>query len=193
MQEDRIPSAAMSRRSLVVGGLVAAAGTAAGARWWLSGGSASDTRPMVEGHASVGAAAPRFTLEELRNGGSITLPREGEPLLLAFSATWCLTCVAELRNFQSVHAMFDGRARIAVVNFQQSRSTILSLVDRLDVPDVSVLLDSTGAVTRAYRVNALPAMALVDGQGIVRAIGPEYFSVETVIRRLAEVGVMPNQ
>lgn len=193
MQEDRLTSHAISRRTFVTGGLLTGAATAFAAHWWLRGRFAWHREPVVEGHATVGAPAPRFTLEQLRNRGSISLPREEEPLLLAFSATWCLTCVAELRNFQAVDAMFRGKARIVVVNFQQARLTILSLVDRLDVPDVSILLDSTGAVTRAYRVTALPAMALVDGQGIVRAVGNEYLSVERIIERMAEVGAVPIQ
>ncbi len=193
MQQHPSSRRAISRRSFVSRGAFVAVSAAVGGYWLLQGGAGGPEEPEVEGRASVGEPAPRFGLEELRSGRTVSLPREDEPVLLSFSATWCLTCVAELSNFQAVHTVFHGKARIAVVNFQQSRSTILGLVDRLDAPDVSILLDSTGAVTRAFRVNALPAMALIDGQGIVRAVGHEYLSVETVIKRMAEVGVTPNQ
>lgn len=69
---------------------------------------------------------------------------------------------------------------------------MLNLVDRLDVPDVPILLDCTGAVTRAYRVNALPATALIDATGIARSVDHEYLSTERVLQQLAAVGITPT-
>jgi len=143
--------------------------------------------PLENQRAAVGERAPRFVLEEVRTGRSVSLPAHGMPALLSFSATWCLTCVAELRNLQIVQGTFRGKATIAVVDFQQTRDSVLNLIDRLNVPDVTVLLDSDGSVTRAYRVNSLPAMALIDNAGVVQELGNVFLSPEVIVERLGRV------
>ena len=191
MNESKFWRRPVSRRMAVGAGFVAAS-TVTGAWWWRGSGSPTTIGPLDNQRAAAGERAPRFVLEEVRTGRSVSLPAHGMPALLSFSATWCLTCVAELRNLQIVQGTFRGKATIAVVDFQQTRDSVLNLIDRLNVPDLTVLLDSDGSVTRAYRVNSLPAMALIDAKGVVRELGNVFLSPEVIVERLGRVVRTPG-
>lgn len=182
----------IARRSLLAGGFVAAASSLVAANRLLGDGSPASLGPLDTRRAVRGEQAPAFALKHIRTGSVGVLPQSGTPALLSFSATWCLSCVAELRNLQEVQHEFQGRASLAVVNFRQEEGTVLNLVDRLEVPDVPILLDSNGAVTRAYRVNALPAMALIDAAGMLREVGSAFLSPALIRERLALLWVQPR-
>lgn len=182
----------MPRRTALAGGVIAAASALVGASRLFQDDSQAALGPLDSRPGVPGEPAPAFALRHTRTGAISTLPLYGIPALLSFSATWCLSCVAELRNLQEVYREFQGRASLAVVNFQQTENAVLNLVDRLEVTDVPILLDSNGAVTRAYRVNALPAMALIDAAGILREVGYVFLSPGLIRERLAFVGVQPR-
>src|SRR3990172_794872 len=122
----------IARRSLLAGGFIAAASALVAAKRLLGDGSPAGRALLDNRRAVPGEPAPAFALKHIRTGSIGVLPQRGTPALLSFSATWCLTCVAELRNLQEVHAEFQGRASLAVINFQQTEGAVLNLVDRLD-------------------------------------------------------------
>jgi len=140
----------ITRRGLLAGGFIAAASSLAAATRLLGDGTQVSLGPLDHRRAVSGEPAPAFALKYIRTGSIGVLPQSGTPALLSFSATWCLTCVAELRNFQEVHAEFAGAASLVVVNFQQREETVLNLVDfAWTFPTFQSLRDTVGHVTRA--------------------------------------------
>ena len=140
--------------------------------------------------AAEGELAPDFLLEDARTGTAISLSQfRGKPLLVNFSATWCVTCVAEFRNFEEAQGIIGDEGQILVVDFQQPRQTVLDLIIPLNIDTVPVLLDSGGEVTRHYRVLGLPTTMLVAADGTVVRIGRGYMSPEIIRGAFAELGL----
>ena len=120
-----------------------------------------------------GRPAPAFRLTTL-DGQPVALEDlAGKVVLLDFWATFCAPCVAALPDLQALHAKYQS-AGFSVVG--------VSVDDRLALVRKATkaagvtypLLQSTADVWNAYKVNALPALILVDRQGrIVKRFGGE--------------------
>lgn len=152
--------------------------------------ASADYGVLGASRAAEGNPAPDFVLEDTRTGRAVTLSEfRGKPLLVNFSATWCVTCVAEFRNFEQAQEIMGDRGQILVVDYHQPRQTVLDLIVPLKIDTVPVLLDSDGEVTDHYRILGLPTTMLVDPDGTVVRIGRGYMSPEIIREAFAELGL----
>lgn len=125
--------------------------------------------PQVAASAATPAATRTFSLPDLLpTGGTGTLTvgtSHGGPHLVAFFATWCQACQEDLRTLVAYHQQAAERHLPPVVGVdlrmaEPSTVWVRSFL-RQHAVDFPVGLDSSGRVMDAYRVRALPYLALV--------------------------------
>ncbi|MGH7584449.1 MAG: TlpA family protein disulfide reductase [Gemmatimonadales bacterium] len=136
---------------------------------WCCGASAAAGQG-----ARIGHRAPGFGLPTL-SGDSLSLPGlRGHPVLLAFWATWCPSCRAEMPELARVGAAHAGVGLMVVtIDADQTRERVLEYAGAFPTGTVSGLtwlLDHRSRVARQYHIPVLPSAVFVDSDGVVRAI-----------------------
>ncbi|EFO80336.1 alkyl hydroperoxide reductase/ Thiol specific antioxidant/ Mal allergen [Oscillochloris trichoides DG-6] len=115
--------------------------------------------------------APDFSLPTL-DGDSIRLSdMRGQVVLLNVWATWCGPCRAEMPAIQRLYSESQPGLVILALNstVQDDAAAVRGFADELGL-SFPILLDTTGAVTHTYRVQALPTTFVLDRQGVIRKI-----------------------
>lgn len=119
----------------------------------------------------AGAEAPGFDLP-LLDGGNLTLTStRGHVVALAFWATWCEPCQAELPALDELaKRLAPTGARFYAVNIEpiDQKPSILKQKNalRLTMP---VVLDGSGAAD-AYHVETIPHLVILDRAGRVQRV-----------------------
>ncbi len=135
-----------------------------------------------------GEPSPAFTLDAL-TGAPVAFPADlaGQVVAVRFWADWCPFCEGEMRTLEPVYQAYrDQGLRLLAINVRQDRETAAAFIAPLGI-SYEVLLDTDGAVARAYGVSGLPTTFFLDRQGrlAARILGestPEVF--ERVIKGL---------
>lgn len=153
---------------------------------WVSLGA---ELPGQEGDVlRAGRRAPAIALETL-DGGMVSLAeRRGQVVIINLWASWCGPCRAEMPALQRLYAAERARGlEILAVNstVQDSPDAARAFAEEHSLT-FPILLDSDGAVSRAYRLRSLPSTFIVDRRGVIRQIffgGP--LSEETLATAVA--------
>ncbi|MBA7683218.1 Thiol-disulfide oxidoreductase ResA [subsurface metagenome] len=138
--------------------------------------------------ATVGKAAPDFTLQNLE-GQSISLnDLKGKPVLINFWATWCGPCVFEMPYLQEIHDEWSGKGlMVLAINRGESSSKVEQFLqsNNLSLP---VLLDTKLDVFRRYNIRSIPTTFFIDKDGIiqVKVIGA-FPNKEAIENRLSKI------
>jgi thiol-disulfide isomerase/thioredoxin len=120
-----------------------------------------------------GSAAPELTLP-LISGGKLDLAAErGRPVVLAFWASWCPPCIAELPSVDRAARRFAERVHFFAVNTEGDRAAAAEAAAKLGLT-LPVALDD-GQASSAYHVSTIPHTVVIDAQGRVAAVlrGPQ--------------------
>jgi len=113
----------------------------------------------------IGKPVPAFSLPELYTPESLITPEDlaGEPYLVNFWASWCVTCRAEHPVLEALAK--SGRIRIVGINFRdESQDAKQWLAQRGDPYDIN-LADRSGRVSIDFGVYASPETFLIDAGG----------------------------
>ncbi|HKG23668.1 MAG TPA: TlpA disulfide reductase family protein [Blastocatellia bacterium] len=109
---------------------------------------------------------------EMMGGGRRPLVAKGhQATLLAFWATWCQVCKAEIPKLSRLQASQppDG-IEVIGVNAGESARRIRAFLEENKLP-YSVAVDPEQKLMAMFGVEKLPAFALVDSEGTVRYLG----------------------
>jgi len=125
--------------------------------------------PSGPDRLAAGSNAPDFTLPlfESERETVVTLSEvlQEQPVLLAFWASWCPSCVGEipmLNEWQDAYG--DRELKILSVNVEESRPRVEEFLKKhpLRYP---ILMDETGETARRYGLAGIPAAVFVTQQG----------------------------
>lgn len=127
------------------------------------GGQPKDTAQA----GMIGKAAADFELKKL-DGSLLKLSDlKGRIVVLDFWATWCGPCVASLPKITEIGQQYKGAdVDVIAINIEQSSAEIKALLDRLAISPL-VVMDTDGAVARAYQAEAIPQTVIIDRNGKV--------------------------
>ncbi len=117
----------------------------------------------------VGVEAPAFTLPVAANslaGARIDLKEmRGHAVLLDFWASWCRPCGMQAPIVERVGDRYHGKGLTIVgVNVDDEAAVAKQYVEERGLT-YPVVLDQDGGVQRAYGVNKLPSLVLIDKDG----------------------------
>lgn len=96
-------------------------------------------------------------------------PAPGRPTLLVFFYTLCTHCLLQMQSANVVASDFPALRRV-YINSPAERPNLPDLMMRRLAITNPVLLDADGTVAARYGIAYYPALVLIDGRGIVRAI-----------------------
>ena len=127
--------------------------------------------PSASTAVSVGARAPSPDLVALGEDAVGLEGLRGHVVVLDFWATWCPPCVAQL-NALNAFAKEHGASRVVVVaaSIDDDPETARSfLSDQLGSLDFRAAHDPGGDALADFGADGVPALFVIDGDGVVRA------------------------
>jgi peroxiredoxin len=117
---------------------------------------------------------PAFSLPDL-NGHTVSSKElAGKVAVLSFGATWCASCVSELKSLERLQARFPKDLVVYFVALDgRGEKDVKPFMERHDF-HVATLVDPKMAVARQFGIRWVPVTVLVDRKGVMvaRAIGP---------------------
>src|SRR5262245_7448339 len=116
----------------------------------------------------TGREAVDFTLTDLDDRTVNLRDLRGHVVLLNFWATWCGPCVRELPSIERLSREFKGRSLVALSLNAEEPAVAREFIKRGGYTFVT-LVDEQRAMTRAYRVSAIPQTLIIDKDGKVAA------------------------
>lgn len=127
----------------------------AGVSLWQVRGLPEGPAPALAGTLLDGRAA---SLAEVVKAAG------GEPVLVAFWATWCPVCKAEDGNLEAVSR--DHPVLTVAMQSEEAAAVAKHMKGRgLSFP---VINDPEGALAADWKLRGVPAHFVVDGQGVIR-------------------------
>ncbi len=132
--------------------------------------------------ATIGAAAPSFTLQTHRLENFTLRPAPGATVL-NFWATWCQPCRAEMTQLQAMVESNPESPRIIAVNLGETFTSVRKWVDDLGLT-YTVLLDPQFSAASLYGVRGLPTTFLLDSQLTVKQVYFGPVSASELLRRI---------
>lgn len=121
----------------------------------------------------IGSDAPDFKLTTL-DGKTVEMSKlRGKPVFIEFWATWCGFCKRAMPDVQKLAETYGKDAHILTINVQEDASKVGAFMQQHNYT-FPVLMDTNGAVARAYRVRGYPTFVLIDANGKVQVVQPGY-------------------
>ena len=130
-------------------------------------------------------AAPEIAFEDVRGRALDLGDFHGQYVLLNFWATWCGPCEREMPSLDRLQSALGGN-NFHVLALSEDRTGLADVKDffvELELVDLDIYIDDTGASSRKFAVGGLPATMLLDPDGMIvaRMIGPaEWDSPEAI-------------
>ncbi|MEO1236630.1 MAG: TlpA disulfide reductase family protein [Planctomycetota bacterium] len=137
-------------------------------------------------HAELeGKPMPQLKLSDWRNGRLTKRATRGKILVVDFWATWCGPCIAAIPKNNRIAEEYADRGVIVlgVCGSRNGQERFDQVVEAEGIK-YPVARDKTTESGEAWRVMWWPTYALVDREGIVRAVGLKTGHVEDAVKEL---------
>lgn len=152
-----------------------------------SGGSVHEL-----GNVKVGEPAPDFSLQDLADRPVTLASYRGQKVVLMdFWASWCGPCRMSMPGLQDLQEKFKDRGlEVLSVNQGDAPNLVHDFIERKKYT-FHVVLDRDGQVGNQYGIEAIPALVLVDKDGVVRWLQVGYSSREDDLQKLLDILTPP--
>ncbi|EIJ78728.1 Thiol-disulfide oxidoreductase resA [Bacillus methanolicus PB1] len=116
---------------------------------------------------AIGERAPDFELTDLNGEKHRLSDYEGQGVFLNFWGTWCKPCEKEMPYINNQYEKFKKQGvQVLAVNVGESDFAVKKFAEKYKL-DFPIVIDESGDVQTAFRINPLPATFLIDKEGKV--------------------------
>ncbi|HET6243990.1 MAG: TlpA family protein disulfide reductase [Bacteroidetes bacterium] len=139
----------------------------------------------------AGKTAPDFELADI-NGNKISLMQfRGKYVYLGFWATWCTSCVQELRLMSALHEKYGKDIVFISVSSDKNKTDFLNFAKKYNYPWISLHYSNSQKIIDDYNARALPAYFLISPEGqFIEAPAP---SPENIEKSLHQATFIPTK
>ena len=130
----------------------------------------------------VGEGVPDVTLRDWHGGRAAISERRGRVVLIDFWASWCAMCRTALPALDAIARRHPSVDVLAVSIDGDRGAAERFLAERLPDTAMTLLHDPDGDVFARFGASGMPALYLIDAEGVVRLVESGY-----VPDRLADV------
>ncbi|MCC6359963.1 MAG: TlpA family protein disulfide reductase [Phycisphaerales bacterium] len=92
----------------------------------------------------------------------------GKPMLLDFWATWCPPCIEQRRELEALTKELGDKVRVVALSVDDSPAIVQGFLARS--PAMPHELMASPEIARAFNVQAIPLLVVVDSTGKVRKV-----------------------
>jgi thiol-disulfide isomerase/thioredoxin len=124
----------------------------------------------------VGDRVPEFSLAARDGGTVVTADLRGKVVCLDFWATWCATCKAALPALDAL-ARRPGFEDVRFLAVNVDRDGELAdkwLAQNLPATKLTLLRDGGGTLLSRFGADGMPALYVIDREGVVRRVEAGY-------------------
>lgn len=114
----------------------------------------------------VGKEIPEFSLSTTGNSDFTQEDLKGQPSLVTFFASWCLSCRLEHKMISTLSKKHN--LPLYGVAYRDTEKAIETWLDKFGDPFIKIGYDVLGAVGMTWSIAGVPETFLVDEKGIVR-------------------------
>lgn len=132
--------------------------------------------------------APDFTVLDTEDRAHNLTDYRGQVLVVEFFATWCGPCHSQLEELKDLRGRLPAD-RVAFLQIdsddRESRSKVAQYVEDNDIP--WPVAYNGGSVGADFNVDAIPTVAIIDGEGVVRFYNTGVVSADKLEERVDEL------
>jgi peroxiredoxin len=175
--------------------LTGALGAGATDRTGTAGGTAGNS-DIVAAFNAVGLPVlpepvppPDFSLPLLQ-GGTVSLQDfSGKVVFLNFWATWCPPCRAEMPSMEALYQRFKEKGlEFVVVDINENVREVKEFINEYTLT-FPVVLDTNGAVSNNYNIQAIPSTYIIDRDGKImsQTVGGRNWNTPAIMAAFEEL------
>ncbi len=137
---------------------------------------------------TLGSPAPEIKVKSLEGASTTLAAFRGRVVLIDFWATWCPPCRKGLPETQELHNTY-GKKRLAVITISDEPKATVTPFLKANKLTFPAYLDQSGATNRAYHIEAIPTVAVIDKSGRLSAFFVGLQDKSTIMAALKKAGL----
>ncbi|MDR0410243.1 MAG: TlpA family protein disulfide reductase [Spirochaetaceae bacterium] len=135
---------------------------------------------------AAGQLAPDFTisLAGSPNNRKKLSEYRGKPVVLHFWASWCGPCVRELPLIADITSPGANDFAVIAVNCQEPEKVASDFLAKRKLR-LNLAMDTNGAISALYGINAIPQTFMIDSEGVIRSVRVGAYTAKTLTADVA--------